>query len=55
MQEWDMVMKDVELGEWYRISICFGNSTVEKLEHIRRSAGWGDTQERKNLTIRILW
>ena len=50
MTEWDMVMKDAEFGEWYRISICFGNSTVDKLEHIRRSAGWKDTQERKNLT-----
>ena len=39
-----MTMKDVEFGEWYRISVCFGNSTITELKHVRRSAGWADTQ-----------
>ena len=37
-------LKDSDKGQWFRLSVCVGNSTMKQLDHVRRSAQQVDAQ-----------
>ena len=39
-------LKDSDQGQWFRLSVCVGNSTMQGVDHVRRSAQQIDAQER---------